>query len=1281
VGAGNNSAYSLFFYTDNKLSIDIDGSGDRFSTNTIFTTEQWYHLAVVYDGTRMSSERVTVYIDGAIDRIAPESSASIPNYNSDLYLGIMNAGYAQKYAGRIDEVRIWNDVRTAQEIRESMHLTLDGTESGLVSYWQFNDGSGSTAWDAVGGNSGTLNNMTNDDWVSSTIPTGSGTSNSQPVSSTGNVIFTGTNLSMDFTAKSGTDDFTVTKITRSPNTTPSGLNGVFDDQYWVIDKFGSGTFTADLTFEVNEDLSPDDEGNPNRIELYIRDSNADGSWTLEASAVSVDAANNIATFPNISTLSQFLLARNIPPENSPGTALDFDGTNDYVEVADDDALDLTSNYTIEAWIKIDSFGWVAGIISKYQTSGSKGYYLCLSPYSPSTGFRFDQTETAIGILEANQWYHVAAVNDNGTRRLYLNGVSQALSGTPLTVQSNTDPLRIGVDFSSREFDGRIDEVRLWNDVRTRQEIRESMHLTLDGTESGLVCYWQFNDGSGTTAADVAGGHDGTLNNMTNADWVSSTVPTGGGASNSQVVSSTGNVSFTGTNLSMNFTAQSGTNKFTVTKITRAPNITPTNMDEVFDNQYWAVNKYGSGTFTADLTFEVNEDLSAEDESAPNRIGLFTRDSNADGSWTRIATASNVDAATNTATFPNINTLSQFLLARNQPPDSLPGTALDFDGTDDYVAINTVLPDVGSIELWFYPESFYDYNTIFDNSGDQNDWEMWIYVNGKLRFRVDDGEIKYDLNNLQGAGHWYHLAVTWQKHDTNLVDYELYVNGVSRGSATNTNWVNPGDTFYLAGGHSSNSAGDGKYDELRLWNDIRTVQEIRENMHLTLNGNESGLGGYWQFNEGSGGTAGDVVSGNNGTLNNMTNDNWVDSTIPVGGGTCNSQNGVKEQSVTLGNVVIDDTSDAFDNAVDISCAEISRAPNTLPSPGGNNHVLNDRYWVVDAFGTPGTFSAEITFTLPSGYLDTGDAANLILYKRDSTSDGDWTASVTGASNVTETTVKFDGITSFSQFTIGSSGDSSLPVELSSFTATSDCGKVILNWITKTEVNNVGFSLYRSDTEYGEYSKVAWLEGAGNTPFGTDYEYVDSSSQSGRTYYYYLEDVDIQGVRTKSDIIKIQRNDKDCKCRRVLWVDGKIVKDYSKDYRYLDKSVNPGIYYYYLNITANGVVSKSDIIKVEVIQIPTEYRLLQNFPNPFNPDTWLPYELPESVPVVIEIYNIKGHLVRQLNLGPKEAGYYVTRDKAARWDGRNDCGEQIASGVYFYRLRAGKFNAIRQMVILK
>ncbi|MBM3241425.1 T9SS type A sorting domain-containing protein [Candidatus Poribacteria bacterium] len=72
---------------------------------------------------------------------------------------------------------------------------------------------------------------------------------------------------------------------------------------------------------------------------------------------------------------------------------------------------------------------------------------------------------------------------------------------------------------------------------------------------------------------------------------------------------------------------------------------------------------------------------------------------------------------------------------------------------------------------------------------------------------------------------------------------------------------------------------------------------------------------------------------------------------------------------------------------------------------------------------------------------------------------------------------------------------------------------------------------------------------------------------------------------------------------------------------------------------------------------------------------------DAPVSIYIYNVKGQLVRQLNIGKQEAGSYVTKDKAIHWDGKNERGENVASGNYWYRLRAGEFNATRRMVILK
>ncbi len=98
-------------------------------------------------------------------------------------------------------------------------------------------------------------------------------------------------------------------------------------------------------------------------------------------------------------------------------------------------------------------------------------------------------------------------------------------------------------------------------------------------------------------------------------------------------------------------------------------------------------------------------------------------------------------------------------------------------------------------------------------------------------------------------------------------------------------------------------------------------------------------------------------------------------------------------------------------------------------------------------------------------------------------------------------------------------------------------------------------------------------------------------------------------------------------------------------------------------------------------PTETVLLPNYPNPFNPETWIPYDLAEDGEVHIHIYNIKGESIRQLSLGFQTAGTYRTSSRAAYWDGRNASGEPVASGIYFFMLQAGQFKATRQMVIIK
>ncbi|MAT77078.1 hypothetical protein CMK14_18275, partial [Candidatus Poribacteria bacterium] len=100
-----------------------------------------------------------------------------------------------------------------------------------------------------------------------------------------------------------------------------------------------------------------------------------------------------------------------------------------------------------------------------------------------------------------------------------------------------------------------------------------------------------------------------------------------------------------------------------------------------------------------------------------------------------------------------------------------------------------------------------------------------------------------------------------------------------------------------------------------------------------------------------------------------------------------------------------------------------------------------------------------------------------------------------------------------------------------------------------------------------------------------------------------------------------------------------------------------------------------------EIPSQTRLLANYPNPFNPETWIPYQLAQAGEVRIVIYDLKGEQIRALELGFKAAAYYTAPSQAAYWDGRNRWGEWVSSGIYFYQLQTGDYQQTRRLIILK
>ena len=100
-----------------------------------------------------------------------------------------------------------------------------------------------------------------------------------------------------------------------------------------------------------------------------------------------------------------------------------------------------------------------------------------------------------------------------------------------------------------------------------------------------------------------------------------------------------------------------------------------------------------------------------------------------------------------------------------------------------------------------------------------------------------------------------------------------------------------------------------------------------------------------------------------------------------------------------------------------------------------------------------------------------------------------------------------------------------------------------------------------------------------------------------------------------------------------------------------------------------------------RLPTQTQLLANYPNPFNPETWIPFKLAQDSTVIARIYDVTGKQIRMIELGHLPAGNYVKSNRAIYWDGKTETGEHVSSGTYFYQIQAGDYMETRKMVILK
>lgn len=264
------------------------------SQANVLLAGQWQHLACVYDP---STSLGKIYLDG-VDVTAQNNgpnplSTPLQSTSSSFRMGMRQAG-DYPFAGSLDELRLWNTARSAEDIRNNMHLLQSTASAGLVANWRLNELSGNYAFDQIQGLHGNLLDMEAADHSTSTVVLGTGTAATLSPSVTGFVYdFPGTGVKLNFSQIAAAGSLTVTRLSSG------GSRDVLNGQTWLLRRYDSAVRTADFTCTVAEDIQAGQLPASN-FSLMGRLPVAGASWTLLNRASQADINTNTLSFPNIS---------------------------------------------------------------------------------------------------------------------------------------------------------------------------------------------------------------------------------------------------------------------------------------------------------------------------------------------------------------------------------------------------------------------------------------------------------------------------------------------------------------------------------------------------------------------------------------------------------------------------------------------------------------------------------------------------------------------------------------------------------------------------------------------------------------------------------------------------------------------------------------------------------------------------------------------------------------------------------------------------------------------
>jgi hypothetical protein len=592
-------------------------------------------------------------------------------------------------------------------------------------------------------------------------------------------------------------------------------------------------------------------------------------------------------------------------------ALNVDGAGDYLVDSTNAALNLTTNVTLEAWIKVSSFNDWAGLITKGTTKtaysmnlwsdGSLRFYAGWG--SPAGGVGYVEANSATK-MATGRWYHTAVVYDGAKVTFYIDGKADAnVVNANLVFGILNEPLVLGADWAGavEYFNGSMDEVRVWNRPLSAAEIQSNMRRRLSGLEPGLVSYWRFDDalpvdvtpnanhgtlyGDARTAPTTIPGFLGNATALTApGDYVITDVPSGTDYVALAFRDSNGNglrevweaqgayaanpfalaADLTGVNLTLTEDTTTDTDDdglpdyFEVYTSGTNPNLADTDGDGLSDGA--EVNTYQTNPLVADTD---GDSLSDGEEVLVFGSNPLVADTDGDGQpdgveitngTSPVQAASFTTTVSGTVSYAGTQTGIVRVFARRSDWHN---RVLDVDGTSGWARRdNPVLPtgSVCTVEAWVYPRGYPD-----------GTWSGIVSWGVRQGGAATGQSLEFALQNSgrPSFGTWYSDFVPGSGPAVTLNAWN-HVAAVMNGTAV-TLYVNgapvSGTLPVMPDLHSSNlSIGcndypgrffNGMIDEVRIWSRAFTAGEILSHMRRTFPASEPGLQACFTFDDGTG----------------------------------------------------------------------------------------------------------------------------------------------------------------------------------------------------------------------------------------------------------------------------------------------------------------------------------------------------------------------------------------------------------------------------------------------